>query len=66
MISHFELVLQLFMAGVLGGFVGLERERKNWYAGLRTHMLVCIGSTLIMIVSQYGFDTHRSFRFDCS
>jgi len=56
MISNLELSLQLLMAGVLGGFVGLERERKSWYAGLRTHMLVCIGSTLIMIVSQYGFE----------
>lgn len=56
MISHFEIAIQLFMAGTLGGLVGLERERKSWYAGLRTHMLVCIGSTLIMIVSQYGFE----------
>lgn len=56
MISHFEIAFQLFMAGILGGLVGLERERKSWYAGLRTHMLVCIGSTLIMIVSQYGFE----------
>jgi len=56
MISHLEIALQLLAAGILGGLVGLERERKNWYAGLRTHMLVCMGATLVMIVSQYGFE----------
>ncbi len=56
MISHLEVALQLILAAFLGGLVGLERERKNWFAGLRTHMLVCIGATLTMIVSQYGFE----------
>ena len=56
MISYSELAFQLFLAAFLGGLVGLERERKSWFAGLRTHMLVCIGATLIMIVSQYGFE----------
>src|ERR1700722_8647947 len=56
MASHVEMILQLMMAGILGGLVGLERERKSWFAGLRTHMLVCMGSTLVMIVSQHGFE----------
>lgn len=55
MISHFEVLLRLMLAAILGGLIGLERERTSWFAGLRTHMLVCMGSTLIMIVSQYGF-----------
>jgi putative Mg2+ transporter-C (MgtC) family protein len=55
-IPHSEIILQLFLAALLGGLIGLERERKSWVAGLRTHMLVCMGSTLIMIVSQYGFE----------
>ncbi len=54
-ISHFEIIFQLCLAVGLGGLIGLERERKSWFAGLRTHMLVCVGSALIMIVSQYGF-----------
>lgn len=58
MISHLELFFQLLLAAVLGGLIGLERERKSWFAGLRTHMLVCIGSTLVMIVSQYGFENN--------
>ncbi len=56
MISHYEIIFQLFLSALLGGLIGLERERKSWFAGLRTHMLVCMGSTLIMIVSQYGFE----------
>ena len=43
------------MSAVLGSVIGFERERLSWAAGLRTHMLVCVGSTLIMIVSIYGF-----------
>ena len=36
--------------------IGFERERLLWAAGLRTHMLVCVGSCLIIIVSAYGFN----------
>ncbi|KXK39214.1 MAG: MgtC/SapB family protein [Saprospiraceae bacterium] len=55
MISSGAILLRLGLAAVLGGLIGLERERKNWAAGLRTHMMVCVGSCLIMIVSAYGF-----------
>nr|WP_246356284.1 MgtC/SapB family protein [Paraburkholderia humisilvae] len=43
------------LAAALGSVIGFERERLNWAAGLRTHMLVCVGSTLIMLVSAFGF-----------
>ena len=43
------------MAAALGSVIGFERERLSWAAGLRTHMLVCVGSALIMIVSAFGF-----------
>jgi putative Mg2+ transporter-C (MgtC) family protein len=55
MLSHSELILRLVTAAVLGAAVGLERERLEWAAGLRTHMLVCLGSCLLMIVSAFGF-----------
>ena len=66
MIAPTEVVLRLGMAAVLGAVVGLERERLEWAAGLRTHMLVCVGSALVMLVSMYGFaevqnDPHVSF-----
>lgn len=56
MISNFELVIRLIVSAVLGGFIGIEREVSNRPAGLRTHILVSVGSTLIMLVSIYGFD----------
>lgn len=45
------------MACLLGGLIGLERESLGRPAGLRTHILVSVGSTLIMLVSIYGFGT---------
>jgi putative Mg2+ transporter-C (MgtC) family protein len=66
MIGSTEVVLRLASAAVLGAVVGLERERLEWAAGLRTHMLVCVGSALVMFVSMYGFaevqgEPHISF-----
>ncbi|SAL46436.1 MgtC/SapB transporter [Caballeronia choica] len=55
MLGNLELVARLVMAAALGSVIGFERERLSWAAGLRTHMLVCVGSTLIMIVSAFGF-----------
>lgn len=54
-IPFFELSLRLGIALLLGGMIGLERELNNHPAGLRTHILVCLGSTLIMLLSIYGF-----------
>ncbi|WP_068468910.1 MgtC/SapB family protein [Candidatus Protochlamydia phocaeensis] len=54
-ISYFEIICRLSLATLFGGLIGIEREKISRFAGLRTHMLVCIGSALIMIVSQYGF-----------
>lgn len=50
-----EFILRLFIAGLLGAVVGLDREYRAKEAGYRTHFLVSLGSALIMIVSQYGF-----------
>jgi putative Mg2+ transporter-C (MgtC) family protein len=50
-----EFVLRLAVSAVLGSLIGMDRERLLWAAGLRTHMLVCVGSCLVMIVSVYGF-----------
>lgn len=55
MLPATDLIARLLLAALLGSLIGLERERLHWVAGLRTHMLVCVGSTLIMIVSAYGF-----------
>jgi putative Mg2+ transporter-C (MgtC) family protein len=55
MIPLYEIVIRLALASLLGSIIGLERQRRDWAAGLRTHMLVCVGSTLAMIVSMSGF-----------
>lgn len=50
-----DFVIRLIIAAILGGVVGYERESHSKQAGIKTHILVCIGAALIMIVSQYGF-----------
>lgn len=55
MLNNVELIMRLILAAALGSVIGIERERLSWAAGLRTHMLVCVGSALIMIVSTFGF-----------
>jgi len=47
-----EVILRLVIAVVLSGLIGWEREIHERPAGFRTHILVCLGSTLIMIISQ--------------
>lgn len=46
------------MALLCGGIIGYEREYKNRPAGLRTHMLVCIGAALVMIISQFIYEKY--------
>jgi len=54
-IDNLHVMIRLLLAMLLGGLVGFEREHNNHAAGLRTHILVCLGSTLIMLLSIYGF-----------
>ncbi|NVM04152.1 MAG: MgtC/SapB family protein [Candidatus Helarchaeota archaeon] len=49
--SLLDTTIKIFFSIVLGGLVGLEREIKQKPAGLRTNILICLGSTIIMIVS---------------
>jgi putative Mg2+ transporter-C (MgtC) family protein len=50
-----QMILRLIVAAVLGSIIGADREKLSWAAGLRTHMLVCVGACLLMIVSAFGF-----------
>lgn len=50
-----HMTLRLGLALLLGGLIGLEREQNNHPAGFRTHILVCLGASLIMLLSMYGF-----------
>jgi putative Mg2+ transporter-C (MgtC) family protein len=55
-----ETLLRLALAAALGGAVGFERELREREAGLRTHLLVALGSALFTIVSAYGFHAFLS------
>ncbi|MDI9484179.1 MAG: MgtC/SapB family protein [Bacillota bacterium] len=54
-ITNVEIAVRLFLALILGGLIGLERESMGRPAGFRTHILVSVGSSLIMIISAYAF-----------
>jgi putative Mg2+ transporter-C (MgtC) family protein len=54
-LSHGQELVRLLAAALLGSVVGLERELREREAGLRTHLLVCMGAALFTLVSAYGF-----------
>jgi putative Mg2+ transporter-C (MgtC) family protein len=60
MFSDTQVMFRLFLSVVLGGFIGLERQIHRRTAGLRTHMLVSLGSCLIMLTSMYVFDIYKN------
>ncbi|WNQ13336.1 MgtC/SapB family protein [Paenibacillus aurantius] len=66
-ISDWHLTIRLLLAALCGGLIGLEREWNHHAAGFRTHILVCIGSAAIMLLSIYGFSqfvTEENVRMD--
>ncbi len=50
-----DMVLRLLLAAALGAVIGYQRERANKPAGLRTHILIALGSALFTVVSIFGF-----------
>ena len=68
MLTEKEIIIRLVMAVALGGFIGLERERlhvgyRTYSAGFRTHILVCLGSAVCMVVS---LGMHEQFKGDAA
>lgn len=60
--NDYMLLLRLVVAAVFGGLIGLERSENNHAAGLRTHIILCLGAAAIMVVSecivkQYNINT---------
>lgn len=55
-----QIIIRLLLSTVFGGMIGIERESANRPAGFRTHILVCLGSTLIMLVSLFMFELFKS------
>lgn len=59
MLSIHQIAFRLLLSVVLSGIIGIERESIKRPAGLRTHVLVCVGSTLVMLTSIYIFDVFK-------
>lgn len=58
MLTESEVVIRILTAIILGGCIGMERQFKQRPAGLKTHILVCVGSAAIMILSEYMFQKY--------
>jgi putative Mg2+ transporter-C (MgtC) family protein len=56
-INDSSIILRLVLAVVLGGIIGFERGRSGRPAGLRTHILVCLGAVLAMMTNQYVYES---------
>jgi len=54
-----EIILRLLLSVIMGGIIGAERQLHRKAAGLRTHVLVCIGSTLMMLVAIFIYYTFK-------
>lgn len=55
LLPQLEYLLGLALAALCGGLIGLERGRRQKEAGVRTHVVLALGSALMMVVSKYGF-----------
>ena len=60
MLNNWMVLFRLVLAAVLSGAIGFEREFHGRAAGFRTHILLCIGSTLVMLTSMHIFDIYSS------
>ena len=58
-VSDQEVVVRLLLAVLFSGLIGLEREVSGRAAGFRTHILVCVGSTLVMLTALHLMDQYR-------
>ena len=59
-VTYVAIALRILAAVICGGAIGIERELKNRPAGLRTYMLVCVGSCLIMLTNQYIYQVTQA------
>lgn len=52
------MLFRIGIAAILGGLIGLEREKANHTAGLRTHILICLGAVLVMCTGEHIFEVY--------
>ena len=51
-----SIAVRILLAMLCGGIIGIEREKANQAAGMRTYMLVCMGAAAVMLTGQYMFE----------
>jgi putative Mg2+ transporter-C (MgtC) family protein len=56
-ITQLSIIVRILASIIVGGLIGVERGMKNRPAGLRTYMLVCVGSCLIMLTNEFIYQT---------
>lgn len=59
-INGFSVAVRMMLSMVIGGILGVERGYRNRPAGFKTHMLVCMGSAMVMMTGQYTFETFQA------
>ena len=59
-INLVSITFRILLSIIIGGALGIERGRKRHPAGFRTYILVCLGSTLVMMTNQYIFQTFQT------
>ena len=59
-LNFISMLLRIILSVLIGGVLGIERGTKNRPAGLRTYILVCLGSALVMMTNQYVYITYET------
>lgn len=63
-LSGLTITFRVALAIFVGGLIGTERDIKNRAAGIRTHMLVCLGAAIVMMTNQYVAETYTENNID--
>lgn len=63
-LSGLTITFRVALAIFVGGLIGTERDIKNRAAGIRTHMLVCLGAAVVMMTNQYVAETYTESNID--
>lgn len=59
-LTYTEIAIRIVLSVLFGGILGMERGMKNRGAGLRTYMLVCLGSCVVMMTNQFLYQSYQS------
>jgi putative Mg2+ transporter-C (MgtC) family protein len=61
-VNYYTITLRLVLSMILGGAIGWERETRRQQAGLRTHVIICMGAALLMLISIFIPQTFADFQ----